>query len=444
MILRSHGIAYGSTAKALILDPAAEQFLMSKKASTSPTPNESLSRGDVALWGDNNLAPQEMMKDIENTGVLSAALDLKARATVGRGPMLVKVVGIGNDLKEQYELVNDPEVADWMETSNCFLDTFAAAKDIMGLGIYFDEAVLTKDRSKIYGFRRHDATECRLSKISATSRRSEYVYISSDWQRYANFEEMNEHQAKVPLLDGDFPFLDLAQRTTGHNFFITGGYPLFGRKYYPMPLWWPARKWVKMAQAIPDLKKAMVNNQMNINYIVEIHPKFWENYSPKWNTAKDAKEKIAIMDEFYDKVDKYLTGAENSYKSLFSTMITAPGEAPVPAIKITSLEDKLKEGKLLVDSAAANSEILFALMMNPAIIGADTPGGPYSGGAGSGSNIRESFLSQVILQEVERKIISKRFQLAKQYNGWDPAYVIRYPNQLLTTLDTGATSKPTA
>jgi hypothetical protein len=188
----------------------------------------------------------------------------------------------------------------------------------------------------------------------------------------------------------------------------------------------------------------MINNQITLNYLVEIHPKFWETYSPAYSTA-NPEEKKKTQEEFYDKVEKYLVGGENSYKSLFTTSIIDVEGKIEPGIKITQVDGKgIPEGKMLVDSAAANSEILFAMMINPALIGADTPGGPYSGGAGSGSNIREEYLKQVMLMEVERIIIARRFDLVKRYNKWDPDLVLRFPNKVMTTLNTGANTAATA
>jgi hypothetical protein len=77
-------------------------------------------------------------------------------------------------------------------------------------------------------------------------------------------------------------------------------------------------------------------------------------------------------------------------------------------------------------------------------MGADSPGGPYSGGAGSGSNIREAILVQVMLGEAERRMNSQLYQIIKHYNGWDKRIVFRYPNSLLTTLNTGANTQPVA
>jgi len=114
----------------------------------------------------------------------------------------------------------------------------------------------------------------------------------------------------------------------------------------------------------------------------------------------------------------------------------------VDGITITALDDKIKDGKLLPDSAAADSQILFALSMNPALIGLSIPGSGTPVSAGSGSNIREAFLVQLMMMVYDQHMMSSAFNLAKGFNGWNRDYVLRYPNQVLTTLNTGAATAP--
>ena len=103
-------------------------------------------------------------------------------------------------------------------------------------------------------------------------------------------------------------------------------------------------------------------------------------------------------------------------------------------------------------------------MMNPALIGAGQPGGPYSNNAG-GSNIRESYLTQMMISESERKDVASALTVVKNYNGWakrletprtvvamgkaattrkfTPRLVFRCVSNFMTTLDTGGDSKGT-
>jgi hypothetical protein len=223
---------------------------------------------------------------------------------------------------------------------------------------------------------------------------------------------------------------------------------LNGKLYYPDPLWWSARAWVELAAKVPDMKVAMMRNQMSIKYLISISEEYFKSQHKDWDTYT-AEKKKEHWDALVTSLNQNLAGNDKAFKSIATPYNIDPitGQSR-PYIKIEAIDDKVKDGKLLPDSGAANKEILFALMMNPAINGADTAGGDYSGGAGSGSDIREAYLVQIMLMEAERQETTRILNIVKRVNGWDKKYPgqnlqFRYPNLILTTLDTGGSTQPT-
>ena len=107
--------------------------------------------------------------------------------------------------------------------------------------------------------------------------------------------------------------------------------------------------------------------------------------------------------------------------------------------KITALDNNSKDSDRLVTSAAANSEILFALMINPNVMGAGMPGGTYAGQSG-GSNIREAFLVNIANAWIDRQNILDPLECYLRFNGIKDVE-LRFRNTILTTLDTGAGTK---
>jgi len=104
---------------------------------------------------------------------------------------------------------------------------------------------------------------------------------------------------------------------------------------------------------------------------------------------------------------------------------------------IKTLENKLGIEQNLVTSAAANSEIMFAMMVNPNVMGAGMPGGTYAGNQG-GSNIREAYLVNIANCWLDRQNILDPIELFSRFNGGDENTEWRFRNTVLTTLDTGA------
>lgn len=112
---------------------------------------------------------------------------------------------------------------------------------------------------------------------------------------------------------------------------------------------------------------------------------------------------------------------------------------PIGQWDIKVIDDKMRNDAYLPDAAAANSEILFSMLVNPATTGQGNTGGTGSGGANNGgSNIRESLEVMRSMLKVDRDIIYSFFDFIKLYNGLDPNLKLGVEDTALATLDTGA------
>lgn len=412
-------------------------------ASTANT-DELNSSAQWAYWGQNNLLPIEMANDIEACGVLAAAIDGKARFGIGKGLRPMRIIETKANGEEVLEAVNDPAIEEFIEESDLYTQMFGLFKDIIAYGNYHVRLKFNNGGSKIGLLIRDDVTEFRYKKKDKNTGIISSTFLSATWDKSPSFKDKS--LIECPLLPSIAPAAYLssleASKRKGKEFAITGRLPGWNRHYYSMPTWYAAKKWVDIAKNVPSMKAAMFKNNIRLKYVVTIYDSYWiRAFGDQWASLsqQEQDEKRALV---YQSIDDFLAGTENAYKSAFVPGIVDPitGKA-FSDIEIKPIEDTTKQGELLPDSAAANSEILFALMMNPALMGADTPGGPYSGGAGSGSNIREASLIQVMIQEFERQQCSKIMNIVKKVNGWPDEIVWRFPGLVLTTLDTGGSTK---
>jgi hypothetical protein len=438
VILKS-GIGYSS--KAIYLGSIYDSSI--NEAHTGQTLQDQITPAPWAYWGTDNNMPKSLADHIENCGVLGAALDAKARISAGKGIQPFILENIDNDGNENLTWVNDAEINDWLEQNSLFEKSLDFSFDKNAYGWRCGSYILDKKRQKIERITRKDVYEVRLQKKSSAGFINS-IYMSADWQRYSSGFNKNYH-VQVPALKEDFELWDLQNRSSGYEFAFIDRRRRNGRQYYPYPLWWAAREWVKVARAVPGHKNIQFGRQISLQYIVKISAKYWSNNYPGWDQM-DPDNKMAIANEKYDEIDTWLSGSANAYKSLFcGTYIDPISGKEIDDIKIESVGDKTTDGKMLPDSAAANSEILFALMVNPALMGAGQPGGPYSSNAG-GSNVRESYLTQMMLLQEEREMNSVHLSLVKKFNKWDLKFpnktlVFRHQSGLLTTLDTGKSTK---
>ena len=183
---------------------------------------------------------------------------------------------------------------------------------------------------------------------------------------------------------------------------------------------------------VPKFLTEAYKNAMTMMWHIQIPSTWYEKRFPLEN-YKDEKGGIERREQdirdWWAEFENNMTG-EGNYKTLFSEY---------------SIDDTGRgEDKWIIDakerlntSAAANSEILFSMMINPSTLGAGMPGGSYAGTAGSGSDIRESYMVSVITTYIEKQQILFPVRLMFLYNGKPKELRFRFKETILTTLNTG-------
>jgi len=435
------GVAYSMASSTAYIDKARFKIRDDSKPLPQTMKKCDFNAVPWAIWGEDNLLPQQLTADIETCGILNSIIEGKARFSICQGmvPAICTHDEKGNLTVKN--VVDDPEIRDFLDMNGHFNQVFALMKDFAAFNMGMVRFGLNKGRDKIVRFQRDDITEVRLKKQNDKGV-IETAYLSAEWERVTNVK--HESIIQVPLLDSNNPYWDLKERSDGLSFGMLLRNPGWGKKYYSSPMWASVYKWVKIAQGVPEMKAALFENNMRIKYIVTISEEYWAHAygAEKWVAFSEA-EKEKKRSETYDFIDQFLVGSKNAYKSVFvDGKVTIDGKVN-PYIDFKALPDTTQQGELLPDSAAANSEIAFAMLFNPAIIGASLPSGPYTNSQG-GSNVREALLMQVIIHEFERQLIRQMMNVVKYFNGWHqkhPGLEFIIPATVLTTLDTGAGTK---
>lgn len=437
------GVAYRETAQVAFIDFAG--LPQGASAFSTTEPKDQLNETAAwSPWGKNNLLPQEMVADIETCGILSGIIDGKARFTLceGLAPAIVERSAEGKKVVKEW--VKDAEIKEFLETNNDFLQCFGWLKDLMGMGNAAVQFILDNEYKKIVRFKRTDISEARFQKMDKAGKIAN-MFLCADWKAVTSADDKTVR--KVRLLDPNNPVNDLKEkaqkRIAEHALAVR--YPSWGKHYYSVPLWYATYKWVKIAQGVPEMKAALFQNTMRLKYMVTIYPQYWIDAFPDQWDQFTAEEKELKREQVFNDINNYLVGAKNAHKSIFADGYIDPvsGKAN-PNIEIKAIEDNTKAGEYLPDSAAANSEIAFAMLWNNALTGGNQASGLYEQSQG-GSNVRESFLMQVIIHEFERQLINYIMSVPKYFNGWDKTYPgleFIIPATILTTTDTGGSVKP--
>ncbi|MBQ3751697.1 MAG: hypothetical protein II865_10405 [Bacteroidales bacterium] len=392
---------------------------------------------EYACWGGSNRYPEEALDVIGKTGVLSTGLNYKCRCCYGQGVMPVTLTGLDAQNREQYTPVNNPEVLNYLRGYTFRQYHTTAFRDLIKLGNCFPVFVFNADGSRIIRTEAVNARHCRISLD-----KTKLLLFGEFGRRFP------DDTAKVfPMLDEGDPFTHL--QILKEQGKLNGKCVAFPRirnyfssnDYYALPDWDTAWKsgWIDIAHKIPTFLKKAYSNAMNLMWHIQIPDTYWDKKFPEENFESTTDREKAI-NAYLDSFEEQLTSEENPAKTLTTGFtLNESGKAEEKWV-IERLENEIKAEDRLSTSAAANSEILFSLMVNPSVLGAGMPGGPYAGNAGSGSDIREGLLVSLILNYIEKQQVLDPIELMLEFNGIRDVELV-YRNIVLTTLDKGKSTE---
>ena len=393
----------------------------------------------IAVWGNNNDFPSMADQVISSVGVLNTGLKFTRNFTLGQGIFACTVTGFDESGNEVLSRVKDKSLITFANSRLVRRFMSKALRDYLKFGCAFVQVIMNGDGSKMVGINTINAKYCRLS-IADQNGVIQKCVVSGKWP-----DSPGQDQFQVfDVLDEYDPFADLqrrrwAQKTAGKSFIFVIRDSWGSGEYYSSAIWWAAylAGWIDIAKKVPSFLKKAYENQITWKWHIQIPYAFWDKQFPAIQFATTELRK-AVIESYMDSIESNLCGTENADKPIFTFFDINPqnGKAEEQWI-IKPLENKLSNEQNLVTSAAANSEIMFSIMVNPNVLGAGMPGGTYAGNQG-GSNIREAYLVNIANCWLDRQDLLDVLELFIRYNGAGEDVEWRFRNTILTTLDTGS------
>ena len=405
-------------------------------------------KGKIASWGANNDYPQKILKAIKASGSGSSSLRFLRKAHYGTGLVLMDNSPDENGKKapKLINILDYPEINKFFKTSQLPRFFKEIIADMEWFSISFPEYILSNNFKTINRVKRHKAAWCRFEIMNPENGLVENIYISEKFGKESVAED-SPYVSKVPLIDSYWSpdeVREYCKANKIYKFVRPVFYPLIDEAYYPQAEWHSVvnNGWLDVANSIPEYKKNIFLNQVSIKYLIEVDERYFENiYSTEWKDYT-VEERKKIREDLIDGINESLVGNTNAAKSIQSMMFMDVKNAQVSALKITAVDDKLKDGIYLPEAEAANSEILFAIGVDPSLIGAGIPGGKL--GAGSGSDKNAAFNILQALKKTDRESTLEIFDFIAGYNAWDETITANFENTVLTTLDKNPTGTQTA
>lgn len=393
----------------------------------------------VVNWGKhNNRFPQEAAKTIGSTSVLNTGLRFLQNLTCGQGLFACHVEGYDKNGNEILSPVNDPQLKKILSSRMVRRYLERSSRDYFKYGISAVE--MMPSGSQIVGLNPINPLYWRLTVPNEYGMMK--CIISGSWPNtpddsavvldtLMDYDPDLQYEAMQLTGNADKPFVFLVRDSWSND------------EVYGEPIWLSAYVlgWVDIAQMVPKFLKKAYKNQITWKWHVQIPYSYWDKRYPE-SRYKDVEARKLAINKDMDRIEENLCGVNNAEKPLFTFYAVNEANGKVEEEwKISALDNKYKGGENLVTSAAANSEILFTLGVNPNVLGAGMPGGTYAGNQG-GSNIREAFLVNIANSWIHRQNFLDPVYMYLRSMGYDDID-IRYRNTVLTTLDSGAGTQKT-
>lgn len=458
----SSSVSYISHAKATVFF-ASSASGGSANVSAAPLVEKLQTNLDIFPWGEDNRFPQNVVDQIADGSPMQSSLNIKAKSLWGGGVVYGKMVN-GQFVKGA---LGDYPAVDEFFLENDIPRFYAELnQDYVYFANCFPELIYSRDRKTIARLIHQESCDVRYKQMDAKGNINT-VYLSKMWgaskDQLAKFDSKKELTGRLAnytseatptevddkfvkmryALDPYFPLdgLRFYAEKKESSVILPVNYPSPNKTYYQLAHWDAVRKsgWIEIATQIPNMLKTMYKNAFNIKYHIEIPETYLQkrvnNAKKTWGEMTPA-EKLKEKEALLKSMDEFLAGAENAHKSLVTFFTSDVEGREYERVKITPIEHKSNIDKDLLASGTANSELLFALEMNPNMIGAGKPGGVYSSNQG-GSNIREAKTAHDMLLNLDRHMTLAPLRLIARYNNWPKELVFRHEDIEMTTLDTG-------
>lgn len=404
--------------------------------------------GYIASWGSNNDYPQKVLKKARLNGVAMSGLRVLRKNHYGGGFVLMEESFTPAEEGKPSKRVltpksfsEFPEINEFWKRNQMNRFHKETITDLETWAMGFPEYILSNDYKTITRVKRQQTANCRFEVMNEKTGYIKNIWISHKWE---DGVDLKSNFAKpIPLIDSYWTpqeVKDYCKKNKIHNFSRPVFYPLLNEGYYAKADWHAVidNGWIDVSNSIPEFKKALFENQLNIKYHIEVSEEFFERkYKNDWTETFDDNKRAEIQKQFVEEIDASLRDNKNAGTSIFSMIYTDDNGEQLPGLKITAIDNKIKDGAYLPEASAANSEILSAQGVDVGLIGHGIPGGKTLNG--SGSDKRIAWEIQSSMMKSNRETTLETFEFIRDYNGWPENLFGTFENTTITTLDVNPT-----
>lgn len=444
------GLAYLDVVQAAVVVTNSREMFQKPDADPVNVAVKGDTKGEkkVVPWGSSNDLPMQIISKVGKSPDMSTNMLFNISAGYGEGVIPVRRV-FEKGRMSLVPVFDNKDINAFLEENDVNDFVLEQLTDINYFYQAFPEIILNRDvpaKRKVVELNHKDAAFSRWSPMNLDGH-IPYHYYSPYWgEKTPTKDEVVE----TSVLSRKNPVLDLMRRigrvayANGkmkdemvYRYIIPVNFPSPGRLYYNKPYWYSLIEsgWYDFALLIPEFKKALLQNQMTIKYMIYIHEQYFPNIFAEEGITTDTDKKARVAKE-YDNIQNFLANAKNSGKATISKIKYAPDGKEIPMIKIIPIENHFKGGEYIEDSEEVSNIIAYGMGVHSSLIGSHGKSKTING-----TEARELFIiKQAMLKPIRDRVL-KPLHVVKAVNKWPEDIYFTIPNLELTTLDNGTGSK---
>jgi len=377
-------------------------------------------------WGGKDDLPLQREWLIEKNNIVPALLKTRRDISVGQGIEAYKK-HYENDTVRRELIPMPAQIEDFFERSDIVQVLSHFHREMYVHSNAFIEGIMTKDRKKVYSIQVKRCRDIRAGEMNSKGMIPYYLF-SKEFGR--NRRETNRVEPKridaFSYTANKYPTKWIKHITDDTLY----------DEYYPVPTWWGGRKWIELANIIPEFHIANLRHGYTLRYHIEI-PKDYFSQDPSAKTTPESKKEAQKKEQeaksqFLDRLNEFLSGVKNAGRAMVTYYDVNPAlQKEFPGIKITPLKTDIQDEALLKLFEKSNQANISGQSIHPTLANIET-----QGKLSSGSEIRNAYLMYLAIHTTYTRRLFLRFlhEIGK-INKWPKDIYLAFQDIEMTRLD---------
>ncbi|MGY0037640.1 hypothetical protein [Pedobacter sp. NJ-S-72] len=229
----------------------------------------------IIYWGNGNNYPQRVIAMVNGSPELLSLIDFLCTVIYGGG-LYYEVYQKDEAGKHTWVRGYDPEVESWMQYNNINDYLLQSIIDFVWFNHGFEEMIKNKKGDKIVQITHQEAAFCRFGIQNPKTGYNDKVYINANWPVGSYDDEWTTEVSAINPTD--LLKVDNLRKSKEYKVIYPINYPAPGKLVYQLTGWHSlfSSGWFDIGTEIPILKKALMQLQMTIKYLIKIPQAFWD------------------------------------------------------------------------------------------------------------------------------------------------------------------------